>query len=220
MGRLATQMAHDLKNPLAALKGATQFLQHEVREGRPLEGQREFVDLLVAQVERLERVIEDYHRLARVEPVFRLGSVSKLASRVLALQHFAGTARVVVSSELEEDGARCQLDEDLLAAALENLLRNAFQSMASGGQVTVRVRTGSDHVALSVEDTGCGMNPRQREQAFDEFFTTKPEGTGLGLAFVRRVVEAHGGRVHLKSREGVGSKVELRIPFAPHEAAA
>jgi signal transduction histidine kinase len=68
-------------------------------------------------------------------------------------------------------------------------------------------------VFLSVEDTGKGMNSRTAERVFDDFFTTKETGTGLGLAFVRRVTEAHGGEISLTSREGIGTRVRLRLPI-------
>jgi signal transduction histidine kinase len=96
---------------------------------------------------------------------------------------------------------------------LENLVRNAMEAMPDGGTVTVRTaRSGAESVLLSVADTGCGMDARTRERAFDDFFTTKALGSGLGLAFVRRVVEAHGGRVSLESEQGRGTLVSVRLP--------
>ncbi len=93
-------------------------------------------------------------------------------------------------------------------------MRNALEAMPRGGVLTVRTRTEDSGVVLSVEDTGEGMNARTRERAFDDFYTTKTTGSGLGLAFVRRVVEAHGGRVTLTSHEGRGTTVTLRLPVS------
>jgi signal transduction histidine kinase len=105
------------------------------------------------------------------------------------------------------------VDRDLLAGALENLVQNAFEAMPDGGTVTVRTSVDPDTVVLSVEDNGQGMDARTRERAFDPFFTTKPTGSGLGLAFVRRVAEAHGGDVTLASKEGAGTTLQLRLPL-------
>ncbi len=218
LGRFASQMAHDLKNPLAAMKGAAQFLKEEHAQGHSLEDKGEFLDLLLDQVDRMGRVVDNYQRLGRVEPLKAVMEVNELVREVLALQHFAPTAKVEVRRLLGDGLPPCALDRDLMAGALENVIRNAFEAMGQGGVLTVRTfraqATEPDGVRISIEDTGSGMDARTRERAFDDFYTTKPRGSGLGLAFVRRVVESHGGEVALVSKEGRGTVVELRLPAA------
>ena len=225
LGRFSAQMAHDLKNPIAALKGAAQFLKEEHAQKRPWDDKGDFLDLLLEQVERLDRVVSTYQRLGRVEPLNRLLDMNRLVEDVLSLQSFAGYPNVKFERVLETGLPKCSGDYDLLANALENLVRNACEAMPQGGTLTVRTRREAldgAGVVLSVEDTGEGMDARTRERAFDEFFTTKASGSGLGLAFVRRVVEAHGGEVSLTSREGRGTIVSLRLPApgAPEGVAA
>lgn len=215
LGRFSAQMAHDLKNPIAALKGAAQYLKEEHAQKRPWDDKGEFLDLLLDQVERLDRVVSTYQRLGRVEPLLRKLDVNRVVEDVLSLQAFAGYANVKFERSLEKELPKSLGDYDLLANAIENLVRNACEAMPQGGTVTVRSqREGAEAggVMVSVEDTGEGMDARTRERAFDEFFTTKATGSGLGLAFVRRVVEAHGGEVSLTSREGRGTVVSLRLP--------
>ncbi len=215
LGRFSAQMAHDLKNPIAALKGAAQFLKEEHAQKRPWDDKGDFLDLLLEQVERLDRVVSTYQRLGRVEPLNRLLDINRLVEDVLSLQAFAGYPNVKFERVLEEQLPKCSGDYDLLANALENLVRNACEAMPQGGTLTVHTRREAIEgagVVVSVEDTGEGMDARTRERAFDEFFTTKASGSGLGLAFVRRVVEAHGGEVSLTSREGRGTIVSLRLP--------
>ena len=116
----------------------------------------------------------------------------------------------------------CDADADLVGGALENLVRNAVEAMPDGG--TLRIVTRAERageqtdLVLSVEDTGVGMDARRAERAFDDFFTTKPTGTGLGLAFVRRVALAHGGTASLTSDVGKGTRVELRLPAVADES--
>ncbi|HEX8703494.1 MAG TPA: ATP-binding protein [Myxococcaceae bacterium] len=215
LGRFSAQMAHDLKNPIAALKGAAQFLKEEHAQRRSWDDKGEFLDLLLEQVERLDRVVSTYQRLGRVEPLPRPLDLNALVKDVLSLQAFAGYANVTLERALAPELPPCAGDYDLLANALENLVRNAYEAMPQGGTLTVRTQREEPEataVVLSVEDTGEGMDARARERAFDEFFTTKATGSGLGLAFVRRVVEAHGGEVSLTSREGRGTLVRLRLP--------
>jgi two-component system sensor histidine kinase HydH len=215
MGRFSAQLAHDLKNPIAALKGATQFLREErMRSSGAADSQTEFLDLIAEQVGRLERVVDSYQRLARVEPVASPIDVNDVVRRVLALQPFAAQGKVTLSTSFEEGLPPCKADRDLLAGALENLVRNSFEAMPEGGTVVVRTAREQDTVVLTVEDTGIGMDARTRERAFDAFYTTKPSGSGLGLAFVRRVADAHGGDVALVSKEGAGTTLVLRLPLA------
>jgi two-component system sensor histidine kinase HydH len=218
LGRFSSQMAHDLKNPLASLKGALQFLQEEHRRGRSLDNQHEFLGLMLGQVERLGRVADEYERIGRVEPVRRSVDVNQVVQRVVGLEPFAAKGSVTILTELAAELPACELDADLVARALENLIHNAFEAMPEGGKLTVRTASCRDgngragRVILSVEDSGQGMDPRHAERAFEEFFTTKATGSGLGLAFVKRVAEAHGGDASLKTRVGDGTVVEMRLP--------
>jgi two-component system, NtrC family, sensor histidine kinase HydH len=217
VGRFSQQMAHDLRNPMAALKGALQFLEEEHKQGRPLDRQREFLELMLEQVDRVERVIGQYQRLGRVTPSASLLRIDDVVRGVLGLQAFAASANVRLVFEPSDAVPPCSIDGDLVARMVENLVRNAFEAMPEGGTVTVRtaVSEEAERVLLSVEDEGTGMDPRVLERAFDDFYTTKASGTGLGLPFVRRVAEAHGGSVSLASQLGRGTTVRVALPIGP-----
>jgi len=215
LGRFSAQMAHDLKNPLAALKGAAQVLHEDL--GRPTPGvdRSAFARLMLDQIDRLDGLVDVYGRLARVEPVRDMIDLNEMSRTVLALQSHASD-RIAVKTELEDDLPPCRADREMLSRVLENLMRNAIEAMPEGGTVTVgtaRASGDTHHVIFSVKDTGCGMDARTRERAFDDFFTTKTHGSGLGLAFVRRVVEAHEGQVTLESEQGRGTVVSMRLPL-------
>jgi len=213
LGRFSAQMAHDLKNPLAALKGAVQFLKEERAQGRPWGEQNELLDLVGEQVDRVTLVVEQYQRLGRVEPVRAPCDVNDVVRTTLALQKYAG---VEVKAALAPRLPPVALDRDLVAGALENLVRNASEAMPGGGVVTVATEPAApgegEGVVVTVADSGRGMDARTRERAFDDFFTTKSGGTGHGLAFVRRVIEAHSGEVSLTSQEGRGTVVRIHLP--------
>lgn len=216
LGRLSAQMAHDLKNPLAALKGAIQFLQEEHKQGRPIEPHAGFLDLMLNQADRIERVVDAYRRLHRIEPDRQPSDVGALLRDTVALQPMSAAATAKVEVDIAPDLPPCPLDRDLVARALENLVRNGFEAMPDGGTLTVRAARCEEPSALLIEvsDTGPGMDARTRERAFDDFFTTKPGGTGLGLPLVKRIAVAHGGDVTLHARHPRGTTVRIRLPTA------
>jgi len=211
LGRFSAQMAHDLKNPLAALKGAAQLLREDIARPSPTVDRARFADLMLEQIDRLDGVVDLYGRLARVEPQRTSLDVNETVRGVLALQSLAREA-VAVRTELSDPLPRCQADAAMLARVIENLVRNAMEAMPDGGTIVVSTAADGSNVLLSVKDDGCGMDARTRERAFDDFFTTKPTGSGLGLAFVQRIVDAHGGQVSLGSEPGRGTVVRVRLP--------
>jgi two-component system sensor histidine kinase HydH len=217
LGKMAAQMAHDLKNPLAAMKGACQFLREERAQGRSIDDRTDFLDLLVSQIDRLEGALDKYQRLRDVQPTLAPLQLNELVGGLVALRGVDGGTGVNIRADLAVELPLCHADRDLMAGAIENLLQNALESHPRDATVTVRTSLSSARqtrgIMLSVEDTGAGMSARVRERALDDFFTTKETGTGLGLPFVRRVAEAHGGEISLISKEGAGTVVRLFIPL-------
>jgi two-component system sensor histidine kinase HydH len=215
LGRFSAQMAHDLKTPLAALKGGIQYLVKEVSRGGTLREEGQFLTLLVQQVDRLNGVVDGYARLGREQPEMALADLNELVRSVLALQRFV-RSDVAIELDLEQDLPRCRLDADLVGRAVDNLVRNSVEAMPQGGRLTVRTSAARarDRIVgavVIVQDTGIGMDSRVSARAFDDFFTTKRDGSGLGLAFIKRVMQAHSGRVHLTSKLGAGTSVALRF---------
>ncbi|MCC7541990.1 MAG: two-component sensor histidine kinase [Deltaproteobacteria bacterium] len=216
LGRVSAQMAHDLRNPLAAVKGTVQFLQEERASGRSIDGQDEFLALMADQLDRMKSIIEHYQVAVSLEAAVAPLSVNDVVREVLSLQRFADT-QVVVESKLADGLPDVPGDRQLLTRALHNLVRNGCDAMPTGGTLTVTTsleghgRSGRA-VVVTVEDTGIGMDPGTRERIFESFFTTKSGGTGLGLPFVRRVAEAHGGDVSIFSVPGHGTVVRLSLP--------
>lgn len=217
VGRFSAQMAHDLKNPLAAARGALDFLKEEQRQGRSLDAHGQFLGLVAEQLERMTRTIDRYQRLASVEPQREQVALHELVAKVLALQAFAKGPGLELKVDVPATLPLVDADVDLLGTALENLVKNAHEALPEGrGVISVQARldelpTG-EAVRLSVTDSGAGMDARAREQAFEPFFTTKATGSGLGLPWVKQVVEAHGGVVRLASEEGKGTAVEVTLP--------
>jgi signal transduction histidine kinase len=212
-GRFSAQMAHDLRNPLAALKGATQYLKEERQRGASLDSRADYLDLMAEQIARLERTVDEYHRMGRMDLRRVAQPLNPLIERVLQMESFVCPPRTDIAKELGSDLPDCSIDSDLLTRAVENICRNAVEAMPEGGRLTVRTsRDSRGDLVVTFADTGCGMDARTRERALEAFFTTKPQGSGLGLAFVRNVVESHGGRLKVASEPSRGTTVTLQLP--------
>lgn len=217
LGRIADQMAHDIRNPVAAIRGAAQLLQGEHESGGALEDHLEFLDIIVERSDHLERVVRRYQSMGRVEPTMDRVRMNALVERIVDGQRAAHTD-IDARLDLEKGLPDVRGDADLLAVALENVLRNAYDAMPDGGEVSVRTSRATLRstaaVRISVRDTGHGIDHRTQEHVFEDFFTTKAQGSGLGLPYLRRVVEAHGGAVSLQSEPEEGTTVDMVVPAA------
>jgi two-component system sensor histidine kinase HydH len=214
-GRWSEQLAHDLGNPLAALKGALQFSIEERRAGRSLDAHDDYLRLMLEQCDRLQNVVQSCRRLARVEPVLELASLNEVVVRVLSLQGFAASPGVSLEQNLNAGLPACWIDPDLVATASQNIVQNAYEALPNGGRVVVRTARGggaSSTLVLSVEDDGPRIDARLAERVTDAFVTTKRGGSGLGLAFAARVAKAHQGGLELDTALGRGTIVRLVFP--------
>lgn len=207
LGRFSAQMAHDLKNPLAAMKGAVQYLEGERGAGPATEP--DMLGLIGKQVDRMEAIIDRYRRLARIEPVATPLEPDALVAEV-ARAAAVGRADLEVVVDARAPGV-WRGDRDLVASALENLVENAVDAMTGRGRLVVRTRRRADVLELEVEDDGPGIEARYLEHVADDFFTTKADGSGLGLAFVKRVAQAHGGGLAIDSAPGRGTCVRVTL---------
>jgi two-component system sensor histidine kinase HydH len=174
----------------------------------------EMLDLIVERVDRIERFIRDYQRMGRFETARVPCDVRALVKDALLA---GGDASIRVEQVVSEDVPEVALDTDLFIFALENVVRNAREAMPEGGTLTASIDAPSDAgrrvVRVRIADTGAGMDVRTRDRALAGFFTTKEGGSGLGLAFVRQVVDAHGGKLLVESEEGRGTTIDIRVPI-------
>jgi signal transduction histidine kinase len=211
-GRTAAQLAHDIRNRLAPAYAVAETLQEDLRAPGQSQ-QRRDAERLVGHLDLLVTLLDRYKKLAKLELSLTPLDPNALVMKVVEAVRPAAPAGVTVRLELAEACGHVDGDRDLLAAALENLAVNAFDALGPKGQVTVRTRPSEGHVTIVVNDNGRGMDPMEVERAGTPGFTTKAQGSGLGLAFVHRVVQAHGGAVRLSSTKGAGTTVDVSLPL-------
>ncbi len=218
LAELAGGFIHEIKNHLSTLGLNLQLLAEDIadpqspRERRVLDRVRR----LQGECDRLVEVSNDFLRFARLRDLdLRPACLRAVIEEMV--DFFGPTARqvnVAINTYLPADLPAVALDADLFKQALLNLMLNAEQAMPHGGELIVQACAEDGGVRLDLIDTGCGMTPEQREKVFKPFFTTKPGGSGLGLATTKRIVEAHGGAIEVQSEPGRGTKFTLRLPAA------
>lgn len=211
LGRVATQVAHEINNPLGGIKLFLALLGKRLAAAADEPG----VDLVhkaERAIDRLARLVGDITAFGRSAAVQREPSVpAELAQDCVALaQDRLAERGINVVLALEGVTERFPLDPRDVQRALLNLVLNAIDAMEPGGTLTLSSALRPDGTLVyDVEDTGCGFEPETQARAFDLFFTTKSEGTGLGMSIVRSVAERHGGRVEIDSAPGRGTRVTL-----------
>jgi two-component system sensor histidine kinase HydH len=211
LGKMAAGVAHELRNPLSSIKGLTVLLRSRFQAESK---DRETADILVQEVERLNRSISellDYSRPQKLQKEeTHLEEIVREAAALIQID--ANAAGVHVDLQLDSDLPAIQVDQDRMKQVFLNLLLNSIQAMEDGGVVTVSATEENNWIAFEVRDNGCGVDLAHQARVFDPYFTTKPQGTGLGLAMSAKIVEEHGGSISLKSQEGVGTSVVVRLP--------
>ncbi|MBD3347689.1 MAG: PAS domain-containing protein, partial [Candidatus Eisenbacteria bacterium] len=218
IGRLAAGVAHEIRNPLSSLKGFAQFLRSRFQSGSDEE---RYSDIMIEEVERLDRVVQELLDFAKpVRPERRATAPHSLVEDALALvSEDAGFQGVSIERRLSSELPDVLVDQHQIKQALLNVLLNAIEAMGGGGTLTisaalVREGEGDPMVGISISDTGPGMRPDELDRLFEPFYTTKQEGTGLGLTIVSRLVEQNGGRVSVESSPGIGTTFSIRLPVA------
>jgi len=237
LGRLMAGVTHEVRNPLNAMAIHLELVrEHLLRRQRDahapvgavlrverrhdaaeFDGACEHLDVIGAEIKRLDEVITGFVRFIRPEELqLQPVNVEALIVEVLALIEPNLSRKGILSRTSVPDGfPQLQADPALLRQALLNLALNACQAMSRGGTLTMGATVEKDRrVALRVEDTGSGIPAADLEKIFDLYFTTKPEGTGIGLSIVYRIVQLHGGEIEVESTEDRGTSFRLLLPRA------
>src|SRR5262245_5163688 len=226
LGELSAGMAHEIRNPLAGIGTTAELLAKRFAEGDPTRG---LLSMIVDEVRRVNRLIEDLLRFARpAAPQFTSQSVHRILDRCVTLLSAKAQAKhLVIERRYGADTPPVDLDQGQMTQVFLNLVKNAIEASAPFGTVTLvtelaeqaagdGAREGRRHVArVRIIDRGPGIASDNLEKIWNPFFTTKSTGTGLGLPICQRIVTEHRGRISIASEEGSGAEVvvELPVPF-------
>jgi signal transduction histidine kinase len=222
IARLAGALAHEIKNPLSTIRLNMELLAEDLGEPETPQQRRALkrVEVVRRECSRLQSLLDDFLNFAKVRQLHL--EPSDLNHQIEDVLEFfapeANDAGIEIVRYLDADLPRVRLDRKAFRQALLNLIINAKQAMPDGGQLMIRTAAQGDMVAIILIDTGCGMDERTASKMFEAFFSTKPGGSGLGLPTTQKIVDAHGGRIHVQSELGRGTQITIELPVPPRLA--
>ncbi|EGT3585587.1 two-component system sensor histidine kinase ZraS [Klebsiella oxytoca] len=212
LGHLAAGVAHEIRNPLSSIKGLARYFA----ERTPADGEAHQLALVMArEADRLNRVVSELLELVRPAHLkYQSVDLNEVITHSLQLVSQDAASRAISLKFIAQPAlCRIQADPDRLKQVLLNLYLNAIHAIGRDGVITVAVREcGDGRVKVSVADSGKGMTAEQLQAIFTPYFTTKADGTGLGLAVVQNIVEQHGGTIDAESTPGKGALFTLYLP--------
>ncbi len=213
LGELATGLAHEIRNPLAGIAGVIEIIGRDLPPTSPA---REMVKEVRTEINQINRILTDLLETARPHPpqMMRSNLNTTVEHAVMLARQQVLSQPIRIELEQAPNLADVEHDSDQIHQVVLNLLLNAVQAIDGPGTVKVTVQSMGESVRITVTDTGRGIPEQQLAQIFRPFYTTRRNGTGLGLSLVRRIVDEHHGQINVTSEMGKGSTFEVLLPFA------
>jgi signal transduction histidine kinase len=215
LGKFSLMIAHEVKNPLSIIKSSMDMLKKDL----PSLPDNLMISFIEDEIRRLNRLIEEFLTFARparpsLRPVEIVSTVKECVDRLELQTDFQ---KYIFKLETENTPVYVNADRDLIMRAVSNLLKNALDAVCDSGTIWVRTRTADNLWICEIEDNGPGIPLEEREKIFEPFFTTRAKGTGLGLAFVSQVIQAHNGGISVESGKCGGALFRIQIPLTAKE---
>jgi len=208
IGQMATAIAHEIKNPLSSLKGFTQLQQEKDKEDD------QYYPIMLNEIDRINAIVTDLLILGK--PNTALKSEKKLGEIIqyvlTVIKPHAERQDIQIEMKLN-DSPELLCDENQLKQVFINLIKNSMEAMPEGGKVTIQSEKSGDFVGVSIVDEGCGIESDRLDKLGEPFYTTKQNGTGLGIMVTKKIIEEHGGTFRIASTLGKGTTVTITLPL-------
>jgi two-component system, NtrC family, sensor histidine kinase HydH len=215
LGQLTGGLAHELRNPLGTMKTSAELLSRNVAQENAIA--REMADFIASEVDRTNSLIARFLDFARPQPLkLQTGDLTSMLDTAIARferEQKSGKTNVIVFKNYSPDVPPVAFDAELMERVIANLLLNAAQASPPGGVVTVKTRLNDSTAEIAVIDRGSGIDPKDLENIFNPFFTTKPDGMGFGLAIISKILDEHGAHIAVESTLGEGSLFRIQLPL-------
>jgi signal transduction histidine kinase len=218
LGQLSAGLAHELRNPLGTIRASAEMLARQIPADNPVAA--ELVGYIQSEVDRMNALVTRFLEFARpleLKPV--RAELTEVIDRAIAqLERHSPPFDVAVYKNYAPDLPPFEFDPELMERVVYNLLLNAAQASPPGAAITVKTRLVEGNAEIAVIDRGEGIPPERQEVIFNPFVTTKPDGVGLGLAIVSKIVDLHGGTITVESEPGKGSVFRVYLPVGRRAA--
>jgi signal transduction histidine kinase len=216
VGEMAGYLSHEIRNPVVAIGGLVRYVYEEIDKPERLEKVKKRLKTIMNETGRLEKLLQETLDFVRLDKLtLQYENINKITEEICDL----------MERELEERGIKIirylasdfylQMDRDRMKQVLSNLIHNAAEAMSQGGEIKIKTQKEKQFVKVEMIDNGPGIPPEIREKVFAPFFTTKSQGSGLGLSVVKHIVEQHGGYVEIESEGDKGTSVSVYLPIRP-----
>lgn len=212
LGKLSAGIAHEVRNPLASIKGTAEIFSDKFKPG---DKEYEFAKILIKEVNRLDKVVEELLDFARPKPLeLKLSNINDIIQSVLKLTgHQISNSRIDLETQFAKDMPPVNVDPEQMKQIFLNLVINAVQAMPDGGALRIGSYQNGSEVVCEFSDTGMGISKEQQENLFTPFFTSKANGTGLGLAIAYKIIESHKGKIKYTTQENQGTTFVISLPI-------
>ena len=218
VGKMSEQVAHSIRNPLSAINLNSELLGDELSQFKESDTAEAWTLLksVRAEVDILSQVTADYLKFVRMPSLEKTPiDCNEMLVDLLDLHaEVAASRKIRIEKQFERDIPEVVLDETQMRVAIQNLILNGFDAMPDGGRLLVKTELENQHLAIRISDSGKGISLEEQAALFTPFFTTKANGTGLGLVLSRQIIADHNGSIHFESEEGAGATFVVELPLA------
>jgi signal transduction histidine kinase len=214
MGEMAAGISHEIRNPLGIIRSSAELLKKKIAKTDP---QNSFPDIIIEEASRLNRIITDFINFAKPrEPNMTLCRLEEIIDKNITFLEAQNKEKgYIIKKNFQNHLPEIMADSTMLYQSFLNILINAMQSMPDGGRILVEISSNDHWVTVHFDDEGQGIPSEILDKIWDPFFTTKDQGTGLGLGIVKNIIESHGGGIQIVNRPVCGTRVTIELPVKP-----
>ena len=216
--QMAMQLAHEVRNPLTTIKGFLQLLKQELKDAK----KAEYVDIAVDEIDRVNQILNHY--LSQLKPLYTIQkenvSINSLVTSIFKLyESEAKMKNITMSLCLMNDDIQVLVNEHELRQVLINLLKNAIEAIETScnihgnGMISIGTEVSEHHAYIHVIDNGSGISNENMKKLFTPFFTTKEEGTGIGLSLCKEIIDHNDGHLFASTIQTAGTKFTIELPL-------
>lgn len=211
---LAAEIAHEIRNPLTTIKGFLQLIKPYLKES----GKDHYADAALDEINRANNIIYDYLSLAKsnLSQPNKTSLTQMIKDIAFLFEGEAALRNIQIVTLLPSKDVSLHIPSNLLKQVMMNLIKNACESYdeqhTSGRTIIISIHNHSESLSIEIDDNGCGMTDETIEKLFNQFYSTKEDGTGIGLSICRKIIKAHGGSLSVNSTYGKGSKFSISFP--------